>query len=48
MIEVYRVQSTLSKADTLGTNATVRFREVTGLESVRLERVDCIMNLLYI
>ena len=71
MIEVYRVQSTLSKADTIGTNATVRFREVaalervqlqrykcnsagsgpnllSGLESVRLERVDCIMNLLYI
>ena len=60
------VQSTLSKADTLGTKATVRFREVSalervpllrykcnsagsgpnllsGLESVRLERVDCIV-----
>ena len=57
-------ESTLSKADTLGTKATVRFREVSalervplprykcnsagsgpnllsGLESVRLERVDC-------
>ena len=58
------VQSTLSKADTLGTKATVQCREVSalervqlqiykcnsagsgpnllsGLESVRLERVDC-------
>ena len=61
------LQSTLSKADTLGTKATVRFSEVSalervqlqrykcnsagsgpnllsGLESVRLERVDCIYN----
>ena len=61
------LQPTLSKADTLGTKATVRFREVStlervqlqrykcnsagsgpnllsGLESVRLERVDCISN----
>ena len=37
----FQLQSTLSKADTLGTKATVRFREVSGLESVRLERVDC-------
>ena len=66
---VYVIQSTLSKADTLGTKATVRFREVSalerfplqrykcnsarrgpnllsGLESVRLERVDCIRLIL--
>ena len=64
----FTIQSTLSKADTLGTKATVRFREVSalervqlqrykcnsagsgqnllsGLESVRLERVDCIAKL---
>ena len=63
------LQSTLSKADTLGTKATVRFREVSalervplqrykcnsagsgpnllsGLESVRLERVDCILHII--
>ena len=28
------IQSTLSKADTLGTKATVHFGEVSGLESV--------------
>ena len=41
------IQSTLSKVDTLGTKATVQFREVSGLESVRLERVDCIQNVSY-
>ena len=64
------IQSTLSKADTLGTKATVRFREVSalervplqrykcnsagsgpnllsGLESVRIERVDCILQQLF-
>ena len=40
------IQSTLSKADTLETKATVRFREVSGLESVRLERVDCSLSLM--
>ena len=32
------VQSTLSKADTLGTQATVRLREVSALERVQLQR----------
>ena len=36
-----RVQSTLSKADTLGTKATVRFREVSALERVQLQRYKC-------
>ena len=31
------LQSTLSKADTLGTKATVRFREVSALERVPLQ-----------
>ena len=35
------VQSTLSKADTLGTKATVRFREVSALERVQLQRYKC-------
>ena len=32
------VQSTLSKADTLGTQATVWLREVSALERVQLQR----------
>ena len=36
-----RLQSTLSKADTLGTKATVRFREVSALERVPLQRYKC-------
>ena len=40
----YLLQSTLSKAEILGTKSAVRFREVSGLESVRLERVDCISH----
>ena len=35
------VQSTLSKADTLWTKATVRFREVSALERVQLQRYKC-------
>ena len=35
------VQSTLSKADTLGTKATVRFREVSALERVKVQRYKC-------
>ena len=35
------VQSTLSKADTLGTKATVRFRELSALERVQLQRYKC-------
>ena len=34
-------QSTLSKADTLGIKATVRFREVSALERVQLQRYKC-------
>ena len=34
-------QSTLSKAATLGTKATVRFREVSTLERVPLQRYKC-------
>ena len=35
------IQSTLSKADTLGTKATLRFREVSALERVQLQRYKC-------
>ena len=35
------VQSTLSKADTLGTKATVQFREVSALKRVQLQRYKC-------
>ena len=35
------LQSALSKADTLGTKATVRFREVSALERVPLQRYKC-------
>ena len=35
------IQSTLSRADTLGTKATVRFREVSALERVQLQRYKC-------
>ena len=35
------IQSTLSKANTLGTKATVRFREVSALERVQLQRYKC-------
>ena len=35
------LQSTLSKVDTLGTKATVRFREVSALERVQLQRYKC-------
>ena len=37
----FDVQSTLSKEDTLGTKATVRFREVSALERVQLQRYKC-------
>ena len=37
----HRIQSSLSKADTLGTKATVRFREVSALERVPLQRYKC-------
>ena len=35
------IQSTLSEADTLGTKATVRFREVSAFERVPLQRYKC-------
>ena len=35
------IQSTLSKADTLGTKATARVREVSALERVQLQRYKC-------
>ena len=35
------IQSTHSKADTVGTKATVRFREVSALERVPLQRYKC-------
>ena len=35
------IQSTLSKADILRTKATVRFREVSALERVQLQRYKC-------
>ena len=35
------LQSTLSKADTLGTKATVRLREASALERVQLQRYKC-------
>ena len=40
-INIKTIQSTLSKADTLGTKATVRFREVSALERVQLQRHKC-------
>ena len=36
-----KIQSTLSKADTLGTKATVQFREVSALERVPLQIYKC-------
>ena len=39
--QVSDIQSTLSKADTLGTKATVRFREMSAFERVQLQRYKC-------